>query len=95
MSHLESVFESIDGVKSACVVEMVKGEMLGVLVAKIQDSDLTEESLRMVAAAELKNIKFNGGIHIVDELPRTVSVANKVLRSEAARLALTLFNLKK
>jgi acyl-CoA synthetase (AMP-forming)/AMP-acid ligase II len=95
LSQLENVFESIDGVKGTCVVDVVQGDILAVLVTKLPNSNITEESLRKFADEKLSKFKFTGGIHIVDEIPRTNSVGNKVLRSDAKKLALKLINLKK
>jgi protein subunit release factor A len=59
----------------------------------LPDSIITEEFLTQIAK-ELSNIKFKGGIHIVDEIPRTNSIGNKVHRVDARKLAVKLINMK-
>lgn len=94
LSQIESVFESIDGVKGACALNIVPGEDLAVLVTIHPKSTVNEKILKTVANSELPNIALKGGVHIVDEIPRTSSVGNKILRSDANKLALRLMNIK-
>ena len=95
MAELETVFEGIEGVKGACAVEIIPNEgVLAVLVSKLPNSCITEEMLEKIAEKKLQSVKFKGGIYIVDEIPRTLSVASKVVREEARELALKLAHTK-
>jgi acyl-coenzyme A synthetase/AMP-(fatty) acid ligase len=91
-AQIESGFESIDGVKSACAADLDQGKVLAVLVTKHQNADISQEVLKNVADEKLPNLSFDGGIYIVDEIPRTNSVANKVVRADARKLVLKLIN---
>ena len=82
--------------KGACTVEIIPNEgVLAVLVSKLPNSCITEEMLEKNANEKLQDIELEGGIHIVDEMPRTQSVASKVVREEARELVLKLARLKK
>lgn len=89
-AKIESVFEDCEGVKNACAVDLPQQNVLAVLITKIENANLTKEDLRTFADKKLPNLNFAGGIHIVDEIPRTHSVANKIVRADARKLVLKL-----
>lgn len=91
-AQIESVFESFEGIKAACALN-ISSDTLAVLCLKSSRSlreSLTEEELVKEAAIKLPNINFAGGIHIVDEIPRTITNSRKIHRNDARKLAMKL-----
>lgn len=92
-AQIESVFEGFEGIKAACALN-ISNDILAVLCLKSPRSSATEEELVKKAAIRLPNINFEGGIHIVDEIPRTITNSRKIHRSDARKLATKLMESK-
>lgn len=76
---------------AACALNVAEN-VIAVLVIKLPDSNITEESLAAEARAVLGNVKIGGGIYIVDDIPRTSTISSKILRPAAKILAVKLMN---
>lgn len=94
-AQIEQIFENFDGVKAACALNITKTNRLSVLVTLTPDSKVTEDFLAIKAAQRFNDFQFEGGIHIVTEIPRTITMSRKINRSDAENLATKLSESKK
>lgn len=92
--HVENFLESIEGVKAACAVNISEANYLAVLCTILPSAHLSEKILASKAAERFKDVKFEGGIHIVEEIPRNTGNSLKMNRKGAQDLALKLMTSK-
>lgn len=60
------------------------------LLTKSPVATVTQEILDQKAAEKFKDLKFEGGIHIVDEIPRIKTFSAKIDRNRAKEIAFSM-----
>lgn len=84
----------MNDIRIACAVNISDNNLIAVLLIKTSESNITQEELTSKAAEKFKNFKLEGGIHIVNEIPRSKTYSGKIDRSKAKQLASKLMNEK-
>lgn len=65
------------------------------LFTKLPGAEITEDEMNLKAKNALPGFNLDGGIHLVNEIPRALTDAAKVFRADARVLAIQLMNEKK
>ncbi|XP_053673669.1 probable 4-coumarate--CoA ligase 3 [Anopheles nili] len=91
-SELESLIAQLPGVQEVCVVGVPEDvdrttELPTAVVVRVPGSDITAQDIVQFVASKLSDYKhLHGGVHFVDELPKTQS--GKILRRNVLELVL-------